>query len=125
MLNSIYKHCYQTKKIGVLIAFFSSLSTKHNWCHNRHNHGCHQQKWPLSAPHEDLRSAPMLLMDGQQPLKLADVILGGVRVCMALKVLLCSGNDALSQHRSVLRAIHTLNSPKNYIHLLGWLLPIH
>jgi hypothetical protein len=36
---------------------------------------------------------------------------------MALKVLLCSGDDELPQHRSVLRAIHTLNSPINYIRL--------
>ncbi len=34
---------------------------------------------------------------------------------MALKALLCSGDDESPQHRSVLRAIHTLNSPKNYI----------
>jgi hypothetical protein len=40
---------------------------------------------------------------------------------MALKALLCSGNDALPQHQSVLRAIYTFNSPKNYIHLLGGL----
>jgi hypothetical protein len=44
---------------------------------------------------------------------------------MALKLLLCSGNDALPQHWSVLRAMHTLNSPKNYIRLLGGLSPIH
>jgi hypothetical protein len=44
---------------------------------------------------------------------------------MALKVLFCSSNDELQQHRSVLRAINTLNSPKNYICLLGGLLPIH
>ncbi len=44
---------------------------------------------------------------------------------MALKVLLCSGNDESPQYWSGLRAIHTLNSPKNYIHLLGGLLPIH
>jgi hypothetical protein len=44
---------------------------------------------------------------------------------MALKALLCSGNDEMPQHRSVLRAIHTLNSPKNYIRLLGGLLLIH
>jgi hypothetical protein len=30
-----------------------------------------------------------------------------------------------AQHRSVLRAIHTLNSPKNYICLLKVFLPIH
>jgi hypothetical protein len=44
---------------------------------------------------------------------------------MALKVLICSGNDELPQHRSVLRAIHTLNSPKNYICFPRELLPIH
>ncbi len=44
---------------------------------------------------------------------------------MALKALLCSGDDELPQHQSVLRAIITLNSPKNYIRLLGGLSPIH
>jgi hypothetical protein len=44
---------------------------------------------------------------------------------MALKALLCSGNDELPQHRSVLRAINILNSPKKYIRLLEGLLPIH
>ena len=44
---------------------------------------------------------------------------------MALKALLCSSDDELSQHQSVLRAIHTLNSPKNNIRLLGGLSPIH
>ena len=44
---------------------------------------------------------------------------------IALKALLCSGNDESPQHWSVLRAIHTLNSPKNYIHKLGGLSPIH
>ncbi len=44
---------------------------------------------------------------------------------MALKALLCSGDDELPQHWSVLRAINTLNSPKNYIRLLGGLSPIH
>jgi hypothetical protein len=49
----------------------------------------------------------------------------GLRVCIALKALLCSSNAELPQHRSVLRAIHTLNSPTNYLHLLGGLLTIH
>ncbi len=84
-----------------------------------------QQKWPPSAPHEALRSAPTLRMDGWQPPKLVDIFWGGLRVCMALKVLLCSGDDESPQHWSVLRAIHTLNSPKNYIRLLGGLSPIH
>ncbi len=45
--------------------------------------------------------------------------LGGSRVFMDLKALLCSGDDESPQHRSVLRAINTLNSPKNYTCLLG------
>ncbi len=44
---------------------------------------------------------------------------------MALKALLCSGNDESLQHWSVLRAIHTLNIPQNYICLLRGLSPIH
>jgi hypothetical protein len=44
---------------------------------------------------------------------------------MALKALLCSGDGESPQHRSVLRAINTLNSPKNYIGLLRGLSPIH
>ncbi len=62
---------------------------------------------------------------GNNPLSLRMYSLGGLRVFMALKVLLCSGNDELPQHRSVLRAMNTLNSSKKYIHLLGGLLPIH
>ncbi len=50
---------------------------------------------------------------------------GGLRVCMALKALLCSGDDELPQNWSVLRAIYTLNSPKNYTRLLRGLSPIH
>ncbi len=45
-------------------------------------------------------------------------------VRMALKALLCSGDDESPQYQSVLGAIHTLNSPKNYTRLLGGLLPI-
>ncbi len=48
-----------------------------------------------------------------------------LRVCIALKALFCSGDDGSPQHWSILRAIHTLNSPKNYIHLLGGLLSIN
>jgi hypothetical protein len=59
------------------------------------------------------------------PSKLRMYFGGGLRVCMALKVLLCSGNDASPQHRSVFRAIHTLNSPQNYICLLKGFSTIH
>jgi hypothetical protein len=38
---------------------------------------------------------------------------------MAREVVLCSGDDALPKYQSDLRAIHTLNTPKNYMHLLG------
>ncbi len=62
---------------------------------------------------------------GDNPPSLRIYYLGGLRVYMALKALLCSGDDASSQYRSVLRAIPTLNSRKNYICLLGWLSPFH
>jgi hypothetical protein len=68
----------QTTNFIIFIAIFSSLITKHNWHHNHHNHDRHRQKWPPSAPHEALRSAPMLRMDSLQPPELADVIFGGV-----------------------------------------------
>ncbi len=54
---------------------------------------------------------------GDNPMSLQMYFLGGLGVCMARKVLLCSGDDASPQHWSILRAIHTLNSSKNYIHL--------
>jgi hypothetical protein len=44
---------------------------------------------------------------------------------MALKTLQCCGDSSLPEQRSPLRAIHTLNSPKKYIHKLGGLSPIH
>jgi hypothetical protein len=44
---------------------------------------------------------------------------------MALEALICSGNDELPQHLSILRAIYTLNSPKDYIRKLSGLSPIH
>ncbi len=62
---------------------------------------------------------------GDNLLSLRMYFLGGSRVFMDLKALLCSGDDELPQHRSVLGTINTLNSPKSYIHLLGGLLPIH
>ncbi len=45
-----YKHCLQTTNFGILIIFFSSHSTTHNWCHNRYNHACRWRKWP-PEPH--------------------------------------------------------------------------
>ncbi len=62
---------------------------------------------------------------GDSPQSLWMYFMRGLRVFTALKVLLCSGDDATPQHRSVLRAIHTLNSRKNYIRLLRGLLFIH
>jgi hypothetical protein len=62
---------------------------------------------------------------GNNPPSLRMYSLGGLGVFMALKVLLCSGNDESPQHRSVLRAINTLNSPKKYLRLIGGLSPIH
>ncbi len=49
---------------------------------------------------------------------------GLLRVFMALKTLQCCGNSSLPEQRSALRAINTLNPPKEYIHKLGGSLPI-
>jgi hypothetical protein len=62
---------------------------------------------------------------GNNPLSLRMYSLGRLRVFMDLKALLCSGDDESPQHRSVLRAINTLNCPQKYICLLGGLSPIH
>ncbi len=80
--SNTYKKWLQTTSFSVFIELFSSLITKHNWHHNRHNHGRPRRKWPPSAPHEALRSAPTIRMNGLQPPELADVIFGGVEgVC--------------------------------------------
>jgi hypothetical protein len=44
---------------------------------------------------------------------------------MTLKTLRCCGNSSSPKQRSALRAINTLNPPKNYICKLGGLSPIH
>ncbi len=44
---------------------------------------------------------------------------------MALKTLRCCGDSSSPEQRSALRAINTLNPPKEYIRKLGGLLPIH
>jgi len=43
-----------------------------------------------------LRLVPMRQIDGRRFPEQADIILGVLRGCMALKALLCSGNDASS-----------------------------
>ena len=91
----------------------SCSGTLQNTHNHRHNHGQRRWKWPLNAPNEASSPATMRCTDGRQPPEQAVIILGGVRGCMAIKALPCSGNDASSQHRSVLRAIHP--SPPNKI----------
>jgi hypothetical protein len=49
---------------------------------------------------------------GDNPPSLYMYFGGGLRVCMALKALLCSSNDASPQNQSVLRAMHTPTAPK-------------
>jgi hypothetical protein len=44
---------------------------------------------------------------------------------MALKTLRCCGDSSSPEQRSALRAVNTLNPPKEYIGKLGELLPIH
>ncbi len=103
--------------------FFSSLSTKHNWRHNHHNHGRRWWKWPPRAPHMRpcaLRQCIKRMSDNPPSLRM---YFGGgwgclwpskhfQRWCIATKLECFEGH-----------AHH--NSPKNYIRLLGGLLPIH
>ena len=93
--------------------------------HNHyHNHGQHRQELPPNAPNEASIPATTCCTDGQQLPKQAGIMLGGVRGCMAFKVLLCFGDDALPQHGSVLRAIHLLNLHKITCTCLGVLPPL-
>jgi hypothetical protein len=80
--SNSYKNWLQTTSFSVFIESFSSLITKHNWRHNRHNHGRRRWKWPPSALHEALRSTPTLQMNRLRPPELADVILGGGWGCV-------------------------------------------
>ena len=87
--------------------FVLRQATKHH-----HNHGRRPLKCPQNAPLKALRLVLTRQIDGQQPPKQADIILGVLRGCMALNVLLCFGNDASPWHWSVLRAVHPLNPLK-------------
>jgi hypothetical protein len=68
---------------------------------------------------------PTHCMDSRQHPKQVDIIIGLLRVCMALKTLQYCGNTSLLEQRGALRAIHTLNNPKNYTGLLGGMSAIH
>ncbi len=94
----------------MFIYYFGSLSTQHNWRHNRHHHGRRWWKCPPSTPHEVLRSAPTLWMDGRWSSELADVFFGGVEGVYGPQS--ASGDDALPQNWSVLRAMHTPTAPQ-------------
>jgi len=61
---------------------------------------------------------------GDNPPSKRICFLWGVVGFMALKTLLCSGDDAPPQHRSVLRAIHPITPHKKHIRLLGISSPI-
>ncbi len=76
--SNTYKHWLQTTSFSNFIAIFSTLTTKHNWHHNCHNHGRRQQKCPPNAPHEALCSELTLWMNSLQPPELADILFWGV-----------------------------------------------
>ncbi len=80
--SNSYKYWLQTTSISVFIERFSSLITKHNWHRNRYNHGHRRQKWPPSAPHEALRSTPMLWMNRLQPPPASGCNFGGGWGCL-------------------------------------------
>ena len=64
-------------------------------------------------------------MDGQQALKQVVIILVAVEGVYGPQTLRCCGDASLPEQRSTLRAINTLNPPKEYIRKLGGLSPIH
>ncbi len=110
-----YKNWLQTTSFIIFIAIFSILITKHNWHHNRHNHGRRWWKLPPSAPHEALHSAPTLQMDSVQPPELADVILGGVEGVYGLQSAPLFGRWWIATTSCVLRAIHIFFTAPNII----------
>jgi hypothetical protein len=68
-----------------------------------------------------MRSAPTRRMDGRGPSELADIFFGGVEGVYGPQS--ASGNDASSQNRSVLRAMHTPTAPKIIPACLGGYCP--
>jgi hypothetical protein len=80
---------------------------------------------PPSTLYEALRPTPTHQMDGGQPPNQADIVLGAVEGVYGPQNTPILWQCALSEQRSTLRAIHTLNNPKNYTHLLRGLSPIH
>jgi hypothetical protein len=108
-----------------IFQYFSSLSTKQNGVTTATAIAATGRNGPLVPHMRPCTLRRCIEWMGDNPLSLRMYFGGGLRVCMALKVLICSGNNALPQHWSVLRAIHTLNSPKNYICLLRGLSTIH
>jgi hypothetical protein len=73
------------------------------------------RKWPPSATHEALHSAPACQMDGQQLPEQADIFFGGVEGVYgpqnAPMLLRC----IIAGTKELLRVIHTLDPPQNYI----------
>jgi hypothetical protein len=62
---------------------------------------------------------------GDNPPSKRIYFLGLLRVFMALKTLPCCGDSSSPEQKSALRAINTLNPPKEYIRKLRGLSPIH
>ena len=63
-------------------------------------------------------------MIGYNPLSKQIYFLWGVKGFMAPKMLVCYGDDASPQHRSILRAINPIPPHKKHIRLLGGSFPI-
>jgi hypothetical protein len=121
----VCKHCLQKTNFSVLLHFSVALAQNTTGVTTATTMAAAGRNGPL-APH--MRPcAPTDALNGWEttPRDSGCSFGRGMRVCMPLKALLCSGNDALPQHWSFLRAIHTLNSLKNYTRLLGGLSPIH
>ncbi len=89
------------------------------------DHSRRRQKSPPSAAHNALHPALSSSLDGRQSPKQADIIVKGLRGCMALKTLQCY-NDASSRKTKECIEDHTPpQHPQNYICLLGGSSPIN
>ncbi len=109
----------QTTNFYDWIAYFSSLSTNTTSVTTAATMVAAGRNGPLAPYMRPCTPRQRVEWMADNPPSKRVYFFGLLRVCMALKALLCSSNDVLPQHRSVLRAIHTLNNPKNYIYLLG------
>ncbi len=84
------------------------------------DHDRHQWKWPPSAPHEALRSAPTRCMDRRQPPKQADVIFGAVKGVYGPKNTPMLWGFIIARTKERFEGHTHPHPPPPKLHLLAW-----